>query len=100
MDMRGLRRPARTQRQPNEDAVSWVRNETIAYTLWKCKVYATVFISGCALVTPFLAGMPAHRYWHWIGTPILIATALSFAPLLYFAALLIWEHLDKPRTSS
>jgi hypothetical protein len=100
MAMKWLRRPAPTQRQPNEDHVSWARNETIAFMLWKCKVWGVVFVSGGVLATPFFAGMPAHRYWRWIGTPILIATALSFAALLYFGSGPIWELLDKPRASN
>jgi hypothetical protein len=92
-----FRRPAPTERQPKEDRVLWARKETITFLLWKCKFWGTVFISGAILVTPFAAGMPAHRYWRWIGTPILIATAISFTPLLYFGGMLIWELLDKPR---
>jgi hypothetical protein len=98
--MAWFRRPAPTQRQPNEDAVLWARKDTITFTVWKCKVYGTIFLSGCFLAAPFFAGMPAHRYWRWIGTPILIATALSFAALLHFGAMLISELLDKPRTSN
>jgi len=95
--MAWFRRPAPTQRQLNEDTVLWARKETIKFTAWKCKVYGTIVLCGCLIAAPFFAGMPAHRYWRWIGTPIFIGTALSLVPLLYFGAMVISRLLDNPR---
>jgi hypothetical protein len=72
----------------------WARKETIAYGSWKCKVYGTFIILGCLLMTPFFAGMPLHRLWQRIGTPILLATAYCFTVFLYHGGLLLSETLD------
>jgi hypothetical protein len=78
----------------------WARKETIAVTSWKCKVYGIAFIAGCALTAPFSAGMPAHRYWQWLGMPMLLATMYPFTALLYFSAMLISEFLVRPKISN
>jgi hypothetical protein len=54
------KKPTPTQRQPSEDPIAWARKETIAFASWKCKIYGTAFLVGCASVVPFLHGMPAN----------------------------------------
>src|SRR5258706_6178017 len=92
----GLRRPSPTQRQPTQDLVEWARKETIAFLSWKWKVYGVAFVAGCAFTVPFLSGMPAHRYWQWIGTPVLLATTFSGAALIHYAGCLVGELLYRP----
>jgi hypothetical protein len=55
--------------------------------------------AGCVMIAPFVAGMPFHEYWRWIGLPILFSTVYSFAVLLFNGATLIWALLDKPRSN-
>jgi hypothetical protein len=76
------------------------RKETIAFSAWKCRMYRIATAVGCALVVPFARGMPAHRYWQWIGIPVLLATCCSFTPLLYYTGMLIGEVLDRPKRSN
>ena len=41
------------------------------------------------LVVFVSAGMPGHRFWRWIGVPLLVLFALAFAALLFSGAIAV-----------
>jgi hypothetical protein len=100
MGIKWLTRPVSTERQSSEDAVAWARKETIAFAWWKYRIWGAAFVLGCILVAPFLAGIPAHHYWLWMGLPILLATTFCFVPLGFHAAVLMSELWRNPQDSN
>ena len=60
-----FQRPTPTRRLPHEDPVNWAIEETVKFAVWKCKVWGTATFLLIVLLSLFLAGMPAHRFWNW-----------------------------------
>jgi hypothetical protein len=92
-----LAKPARTQRQADEDAVEWARKETWTFTLWKCKVYGLLLGVNVAMIAFISKGMPGHILWRWLGIPLSLAFASLFTAFLFYASHAVSERLDLPR---
>jgi hypothetical protein len=92
-----LARPKPTQRQPNEGAVEWARKETMAFTIWKCRVYGLLLLVNLVLAAFISKGMPGHFLWRWLGIPLLLTFVLNFAAFGFFVSAAIGELLDRPR---
>jgi len=93
-------KPKPTQRQPHEDAVAWARKETLAFTVWKCKVYSVRVGVTVSLIVFTSKGMPLHFLWRWLAIPLLLAFGCLFTPLLYYSFMALGELLDRPGKSS
>ena len=83
------------QQEPPDDFVSWARAEALRFTRQKLKRWSMLFLGSVSLMILISDGMPGHMLWRILRIPIGIACACTFAPTLYYAAMLIGEWIDK-----
>ena len=60
---------------------------------------ALAFVVNVCLALPFFAGMPWHRYWGSIGSPLLLLCLIVFIALVFEAGwtLVQWQNLRELR---